>query len=102
MKITVEEGEEHCRVTVERDGTTHTGLVPTDWDNGAEVLELRGDPAILLAAAACWDGQTVEREMTDDELEEQGDGHWPRRGGGPVDLDALAASLRAIPGVTLR
>jgi hypothetical protein len=102
MRITVKEGDEHCEITVERDGAVHRGLVPTDRDHGAEILELQGDPRILLAAAACWDGLWAEREVTDEELEEQGDGHWAAEAGHTVGLDALVASLRAIPGVTVR
>lgn len=79
IKVTIKEGapdETHTRVTAVRDGVESSGMVPDCWDSGDEILELKGDPAILLAAAAAWDGLREEFELTDEELEEQGDGHW--------------------------
>ncbi len=43
---------------------------------GPDVEELVGDPWILKAATAAWDGESTSFEITDEELEERGDGNW--------------------------
>jgi len=83
IKITIQESTgtaKHSRVTVVRDGVRSSGLLPHDPDED-DILELEGDPRILNAAAASWDGIREEWELTDEELEEQGDGHWSARAG---------------------
>jgi hypothetical protein len=78
VRIKVEEGhsDTHARVTVERAGVKSSALMPLDPDDG-DVEELEGDIWILKAAVAAWDGTEEEEfELTDEELEERGDGNW--------------------------
>lgn len=76
IKIKVEEvSDTHSRFTVERDGVTSSGLMPHNPDED-EAEDVTGDPWILQAAAAAYDGESEEWEMTDSELEDQGGGYW--------------------------
>ncbi len=76
IKVTVgEDGETHTRFTVERDGVVSSALMPHDPDEG-DIEDLVGDPQILRAATAAYDGQSQVFELTDEELEELGDGNW--------------------------
>jgi hypothetical protein len=76
IKVTVgEEGETHTRFMVERDGVISSGLMPHDPDED-DIEDLVGDPQILRAATAAYDGQAQTFELTDEELEERGDGNW--------------------------
>jgi hypothetical protein len=78
IKVTVEDvSDTHTRFTVERAGSVSSGLMPHDPDEG-DIEELTGDPWILRAATAAYDGDADAFELTDEELEERGDGFWGR------------------------
>jgi len=73
MKITVSERPQ--RITVERDGHTHTARWRQRGGNDGEFFEVQGSESILRAAMAAWSGQK-EFDFTDEDLVKFGGGWW--------------------------
>ncbi len=73
MKITVTERPQ--RVTVERNGQTHTARWRQRGGNDGELFEVEGDEHLLRAALTAWYGERTF-ELTDTELHQRGGGWW--------------------------
>jgi len=63
------------RVTVVREGVTHTARWRQHGGNDGELFEVHGDKSLLQAVMVAWLGER-NFELTDEELVERGGGWW--------------------------
>jgi len=63
------------RITVERNGKTHTARWRQQGGNDGELFEVEGDHGLLRAVFTAWDGPN-EFELTDQKADERGGGWW--------------------------